>query len=231
MERRRDLLVVGLALVTGAMDAVGFLGGGVFASVQTGNLVLFGLGVGSGRDGLVLRAGLAFVGYCVGVAGGGRLTRRAADSPAVWPSRVTVVLSVELALLVAFAVGWELASANPTGTLQASLIVVAGMAMGAQSAAIRAFGVQGLATTYLTGTVTVVVSELAGGRRPAHVGRDLGILGAVVMGAVAAGVVLTTVPRAAMLIPLAVLTGVVVSARVAFGARDASDPGTSRASQ
>jgi uncharacterized membrane protein YoaK (UPF0700 family) len=217
VERRRDFLVTGLAVATGAMDAIGFLGlGGVFASVMTGNMVLFGLGAGNRTGGLALRAGLAIVGYIVGVAGGSRLGRRIGESAAVWPGRVTVVLFVELSVLVGFAIGWELAGASPAGASQGLLIVIASLAMGMQSAGIRELGVQGLSTTYLTGTLTVVVSDLAGRRRPVGAGRDFGILLALVLGAATTGVVVTEVPRAAPAFPLAVVTAVIIGAIATF---------------
>ncbi|MCU1379269.1 MAG: hypothetical protein JWN29_2252 [Acidimicrobiales bacterium] len=221
MERHRDLLVAGLAMATGAMDAIGFLGlGGVFTSVMTGNMVLLGLGVGDRRGGLVLRAGLALVGYIVGVVAGSQLARRIGGSPGVWPGRVTVVLLFELVVMLGFATGWELAGARPGGAPQALLIVAASLAMGMQSADIRELGVQGLSTTYLTGTLTATVSDLARGRRSAGTGRDVGILLALVLGAAVGGVLVTEVPRAAPAFPLAVLTAVIVVAAATFGKRE-----------
>ena len=43
------MLVVVLAFTSGFIDALSFLGLGVFASVQTGNTVLLGLAIGSGK--------------------------------------------------------------------------------------------------------------------------------------------------------------------------------------
>ena len=45
----RNMLVVVLAFTSGFIDALSFLGLGVFASVQTGNTVLLGLAIGSGK--------------------------------------------------------------------------------------------------------------------------------------------------------------------------------------
>jgi uncharacterized membrane protein YoaK (UPF0700 family) len=217
VERRRDYLLTALALATGAMDAIAFLGlGGVFTSVMTGNMVLFGLGAGNRDGGLVARAGLALIGYVVGVAAGTRQTPSGDGVPGVWPGRATVLLFVELVVLVGFSIGWELAGGRPAGAAQGCLIFIAALALGIQSASMRALGVTGLSTTYLTGTLTTVVSELVDRRRPAGVARDLGILFALVAGAAIAGVVVNEVPRAAPAFPLAVLTAVIVGARVTF---------------
>lgn len=221
MERRRDVLVVGLAFATGAMDAIGVLGlGGVFTSVMTGNLVVLGLGLGDLDGGRALRAGLAVAGYIGGVGAGSALARRVGGAGVVWPGRVTMVLGVELAVLVGFTGGWELAGADPEGTTQAVLVVVAAAAMGMQSAGVRELGVQGLSTTYLTGTLTALVSDVVHRQRSPHSDRSLGILLALVLGAAAGGLLVSEVPGAAPALPLAVLAAVVAVALVSFELRD-----------
>ena len=214
MERRRDFLVPGLALATGAMDAISFLGlGGVFTSVMTGNMVLLGIGAGGRNGGLVVRAGVALLGYIAGVAAGSRLARGIGGAAQVWPRRVTVVLAVELVVILGFTSGWELTGADADGASRVFLIVAASVAMGMQSASIRELGVPGLSTTYLTGTLTATVSDLARGGRSPGTGRDLAILAAIVLGAAAGGVLVTEVPRAAPAFPLAVVTVVIIVAR------------------
>ncbi len=72
-------------------------------------------------------------------------------------------------------------------------------------------GVPGLSTTYLTGTLTVMVGDLVQpGRSSANLRRSLPILLAVVAGAAAGGALVTNAPRAAPAVPLAVLVAVVV---------------------
>ena len=62
--RRHHVLVILLAVTSGALDALGFLGlGGVFASVMTGNLVLLGLGAGTRHGTLAVHAVTAIAGY------------------------------------------------------------------------------------------------------------------------------------------------------------------------
>ena len=107
--RRRDALVVALAMATGGMDAIGFIAlGGVFASVMTGNLVLLGVSVGHRNGSLAAHVGVALAGYIMGVAAGALVAGRPDGRRSTWPARVTAALLVELALIVGFTVGWEL---------------------------------------------------------------------------------------------------------------------------
>jgi uncharacterized membrane protein YoaK (UPF0700 family) len=76
-----------------------------------------------------------------------------------------------------------------------------------------------MSTTYLTGTLTAVVAELATRDRKPGVARSLGVLAAIVSGAAAGGVVAERAPAwlpAVILAPLAV----VVIASVTFEMAD-----------
>jgi uncharacterized membrane protein YoaK (UPF0700 family) len=89
--------------------------------------------------------------------------------------------------------------------------------MGIQSAAVRELG--GMSTTYLTGTLTAVVAELATRDRQPGLARSIGVLAAIVSGATAGGLVAEHTPAwlpAVILAPLAV----VVAASVTFEMAD-----------
>src|SRR5256885_8370370 len=76
--------------------------------------------------------------------------------------------------------------------------------MGIQSAAVRELG--GMSTTYLTGTLTAVITELATRDRKPGLARSLGVLAAVVSGAVGGGLVAEHAPAwlpAGLFAPLA----------------------------
>jgi uncharacterized membrane protein YoaK (UPF0700 family) len=74
---------------------------------------------------------------------------------------------VELVALIGFLVCWELTLADrPHGT-RLSLLMVLAFALGVQSSAIQRFGVPGLSSTYLTGTLTTLIGGVAA-RRPAR---------------------------------------------------------------
>jgi uncharacterized membrane protein YoaK (UPF0700 family) len=219
MERRRDLLMAVLALGTGAMDAICFLGvGGAFTSVMTGNMVLLGIGAGDRNGALALRSGFALVGYIGGTAAGSRLARRTGGAAVVWPRHVTLALGFEMAVMVAFAIWFEVADGRPTGGTQVSLMVLGALAMGVQSAAIRELRVHDLSTTYLTGTLTAMVGDLVQpGRSWATVRRSLPILLGLIAGAVVGGALVTEAPRAAPALPLAALAAVIAVTPAWFG--------------
>jgi uncharacterized membrane protein YoaK (UPF0700 family) len=200
-----------LAVVSGATDAIGFLGlGGVFTSVMTGNMVLLGLGAGTGDWSLVTHAGLAIAAFVLGCVVGVRTagTSRAGDP--VWPAAVTRALAIELAVLVLFAIGWEAAGGHPRlESLQLALLALNAVALGIQSSATQRFGVSGLSTTYLTGTLTSVVIRLTSGGSLRAAAHSLRILTALIVGAGVGGVLTVEAPRCAPLIQLLGVGGVV----------------------
>ena len=200
----RDALVVLLTLTTGAVDATSFLAlGNVFSSVITGNMVLLGVAAGAARPALAVHSSVALAGYIAGVAIGAPIARDEDAHGRTWPPGVTITLVVELGVLTAFTIAWELAGAAPHGTLQLALVVVLAVAMGLQAAAVRRLGQ--MSTTYLTGTLTGLVAGLVTGSKPDGMQRSLGVLAAIVIGAIAASVLVKTVPAlvpAMVLLPL-----------------------------
>jgi uncharacterized membrane protein YoaK (UPF0700 family) len=214
MLRRRELLVVALAVLSGATDAIGFLAlGGAFTSVMTGNMVLLGIGIGQHDGSLVLHAAAALVAFAAGVAIGTRIVGQAREGDPVWPPAVTRALTVELALFVLFAIGWEAAGGAPEAELtQLLLLATTAVALGIQSGTILRFGVPGLSSTYLTGTLTSAVARLAGGRPVRDVVGNLKLLAGVIAGAAAGGLLQQEAPRFAPLLQLALLVAVLVGA-------------------
>jgi uncharacterized membrane protein YoaK (UPF0700 family) len=185
-EAVRDVRVVLLTLTTGAVDAVTFLLlGKVFSSVITGNLVLLGVSAATARSSEALHSGVALAGYAAGVAVGAPLAARGEDDGVSWPRSVTVTLAAELCVLAAFCVGWELSGGRPRDGALLVLLILATSAMGMQSAATRRLGQ--MSSTYLTSTLTGVVAALATGKLPDALGRSLGVLAAIVVGAVSGG--------------------------------------------
>src|SRR6202045_572321 len=65
------LIAITLTFGSGAMDVASFTKlGGVFASVMTGNIVLWGLAAARGSVSLASHTAVAIAGYIAGVAGG-----------------------------------------------------------------------------------------------------------------------------------------------------------------
>jgi uncharacterized membrane protein YoaK (UPF0700 family) len=199
--RNRDVLLVVLTLTTGAVDAVSFLRlGKVFSSVITGNLALLGVAGGRQDPTLALNAGLALAGYAFGVLAGGAVAGTPEPGQPVWPAAVTRTLAVESVVLAAFSGEWLADGGHPSGASRIALLLLAATAMGLQSTAVRRLGQ--MSTTYLTSTLTGILTALALRRWPEAWRRSTGILLTAVIGA-ALGVLAAT--RSPLWVPAAVL--------------------------
>jgi uncharacterized membrane protein YoaK (UPF0700 family) len=213
--RRRDLLVVLLTFVSGYTDGVGFLAlGGAFTSVMTGNMVLLGLSAGQGDGEGVGRALGAILAFIAGAALGGRVAGVPVKQDPVWPRPVNRALVLELAMLAASAVGWFVTVGSPDTAVQLGLLLVAAAALGVQSSTVQRFGVSGLSTTYLTGTLTSAVIHLVAHRTARGSERNWKLIGALVLGAAAAA---GMVELARPAVPVPQLVGLAVV--LALGAR------------
>ncbi len=214
------LAVIALTFGSGAMDVACFTRvGGVFASVMTGNIVLWGLAVARGSLALFSHATVSLAGYVVGVIGGTRiaygLRSSSGEEGGVWPGHVTWALRAELVLLAGFAVGWEVSGGQPTGWPQYCLLAVAAAAMGVQAAAARDMGLAEVTTTYLTGTLTALVGSLAHpDKETPHRYRRFGVLSGLAAGACLSGLLIATAADVMPVLPLAgLVTALVVAAR------------------
>jgi uncharacterized membrane protein YoaK (UPF0700 family) len=98
--------------------------------------------------------------------------------------------------------------------------------MGLQSVVMRRSSGNSVSTTYLTGTLTGLVSALAGGGPLREELTGAGVLAAALGGAALSGVVLTAWPSWAPVVPLLALGGVlVVGRRLTTPAAGTPDPG------
>jgi uncharacterized membrane protein YoaK (UPF0700 family) len=209
-----------LTLVAGSVDAVSYLGlGRVFTANMTGNLVLLGLAIGQGQALEALRSVVAFVGFAAGAGVGGWVVG-GGQGGEHWPSRVTLVLGVELVLLAGFEVAWLLAGPDASSGELEVLIALSSAAMGMQSVAGRRLAVAGVTTTYVTGTLVTLMAELAAlARRQPGAGRWVGVLLALGVGATVGTILMGQARPLAPLLPVLVLGGVVTIAAAAFPAR------------
>ena len=210
--RSRDILLLLLAVTTGASDATAFERlGHAFASVITGNLVLLGVGGARGDGQLALFAGCALAGYAIGVIIAAPRRGEHADQGADWPVHATNALIIDLGFLIAFAIGWELTSGRPAHTMQFVLLSIAGAAMGAQSTAVRRLGQ--LSTTYLTSTLTGLLEALATWRLSGGHLRSIGIIAMAVLGAAAGTALVVYARRLLPLLQLGPLVIVILASR------------------
>lgn len=157
----RDLFVVVLAAVSGYVDAVSYLGlEQVFTANMTGNTVLLGLAVGAGDLDAALRSGVALMGYIIGVVLGVAIVHEH-EKGMVWPAEVTRALALECIVLLALAAGGIRLAEGGGDNLLMILITFSAIAMGIQSVAVRPLSIPGITTTYITGTWTSLVTEVA----------------------------------------------------------------------
>jgi uncharacterized membrane protein YoaK (UPF0700 family) len=222
-QERIVLAAILLTIGTGGTDVTSFTRlGGVFTSVMTANIVLFGLSIVTKSGLLAGHTALSVACYVLGVAAGARLTGlRARDREALreqaWPPMVTVTLAAELVLLGGLVAGWEVSGGHPAGASQYLLQAVAAVAMGMQSAAVRGLGAGNFSTTYLTGQLTGVVTRLVTPGVPSWPGwRQVGPLLALVTGGVLGGVVIAAAPAVLPVIIFLPLCLVVASAMLAL---------------
>lgn len=153
----RDAMVLVLTWAAAGVDAISYIGlSHVFTANMTGNTVLLGLAIGQGQGLAALRSIVALVGFAFGAALGAILVE-IGPQHTDWPVAVTRAVTVEGIALGLFALGWHLGARS--GGMLYSLITLSAVAMGIQSAAIRHLKVPGVATTYITGTLTSMVAE------------------------------------------------------------------------
>jgi uncharacterized membrane protein YoaK (UPF0700 family) len=212
--RHRHTLVVLLTFVTGSADALGFLAlGGAFSSVMTGNMVLFGLAAGRADGALALTSGLAILSFAVGVLVGAHVAGVARSDDPVWPRRVTVALLVELTVFTAYAVVWELTLDHRQDGVRLAMLLVSAVALGIQSSAVQRFGVSGLSSTYLTGTLTSLIGDVAARAAWEVLRPRVEVLLALMAGACAGAVLTTRLPAAAPALLLVPLCAVLLASR------------------
>ena len=155
-ERGRDHRLLALAFAAGSVDAVVYLGlGHAFPANMTGNTVLLGIATAHGDATDALRSAVALGGFSIGVMLGVLLlasTRR-------WPANAAGALIGQTVVLAAILSAW-LVVGSPPATIRYALLGAGGIAMGLQSAAVRAAHTGGIATTYITGTLTNALGAL-----------------------------------------------------------------------
>jgi uncharacterized membrane protein YoaK (UPF0700 family) len=200
-----------LAAAAGCLDAVCVTRlGGVFASVITGNLIQLGRAVATVDGRLAADATAAVGSYALGVAAGTVSLRRCR---AGWRWRTSIVAAAEAVLLTGVAAGWLATGAHPGRSSGLLILGLAAAAMGVQSTVTISSGVRGASTTYLTGTLTSVVSTVVTDpHRFAAAAGGAARLAALLCGAIVGALVLRVATLWALALPAALVTAVVVVA-------------------
>jgi uncharacterized membrane protein YoaK (UPF0700 family) len=152
-----------LTVVTGALDAVGYLGlDRVFTGNMTGNVVILGMGIAAEDDLPVAGPLIALFGYVVGAAVAGRLVQRGERG---WGPAVTATLGTNAALLAAVATALLLVPTHGESLGGIAAAATIAVAMGAQASVARFLAVTDMTTVVVTSTITSYASEtlFAGG--------------------------------------------------------------------
>jgi uncharacterized membrane protein YoaK (UPF0700 family) len=217
----RDGMLLVLAWGAGIMDAVAYLGLGVFTTMMTGNTALLAFAIGRGERAAIVSAGLALAAFSAGAAIGALIAGRR-RSGGEWPSVVTEALACEGILLGVLAVVWHVAGPAPATGAAGLLILCSGLAMGVQAAAVRYLGVPGVSTTYITSTLANLSAELVGWMRPGEGGRAqrvrllAGVFLAYGLGALVGGVLQSRASTLVIWLPLISVVVVVLNALLRY---------------
>jgi uncharacterized membrane protein YoaK (UPF0700 family) len=142
----------------GSVDAITYLSARVFTANMTGNAVLLGISAGQGKGKAAASSLIALVAFVGGVMLGALVVGEGDTSTASNDVRRAVWL--ETFFLVVFAIVCFAPAYWQSRLTVLLLIVSSGLAMGVQSAAVRRLKLPGIATTYITGTITSLFSGL-----------------------------------------------------------------------
>ncbi len=200
MSRTRAALIV-LSFGSGATDAFAFLSlGGVFTANMTGNLVLVGLLPRAHYLDTLLCSATALATFAVALYAGFR-TRLPA------PALLAITAAIQLAVLV----GWQLAGGHAGLGLQCLFIALATASLALQTVVGRGLSAHsGLSTTFVTGTLTGLVQDIAD-RRPGTRALRAGAIAALVVGAFAGGACILASHRLGPVLPvLAILSALLL---------------------
>jgi uncharacterized membrane protein YoaK (UPF0700 family) len=150
------VLLVGLTVVTGLVDAFSYLSlAHVFVANMTGNVVFLGFGLAGVGDIAIVASLVAILAFMLGAATGGRAAVRQA------PHRgqlLAAAAATQAGLVGGAAVVAETAGVRGS-TARLTLVGLLAVAMGGQNAIARRLAVPDLTTTVLTLTVTGLVAD------------------------------------------------------------------------
>jgi uncharacterized membrane protein YoaK (UPF0700 family) len=146
-----------LTWTAGTLDGLSYLSGHVFTANMTGNTVLLSLHVVQGQFGPFLHNLTSLAAFSAGCMVGAFIFN---ETTRLRTARNLVLSArIEFPMLLAFGVLW-LANQR-THTLGYATIVIAALALGIQSVAVRRLKIHGVVTTFISGTVTEAATGAA----------------------------------------------------------------------
>lgn len=190
-EKFRLMLMMALTLVTGVVDAVGYLAlDRVFTGNMTGNVVILAMALAGAPNLPALGPLVALGAFLLGAAVAGFTLQ---SSPQGWNRRVTLLLTagcIALTGTAAVSLIVEDVGRQSIGVIVAAVIA---MHMGSQALIARHLGVRDMTTVVITSTMTSLAGEsLVGKQRPRLLNRRLGAVLAMFAGAAIGAILLQT---------------------------------------
>ncbi|MGH7120399.1 MAG: YoaK family protein [Acetobacteraceae bacterium] len=205
-----DLCMLLLGAAAGITDVIGYTKlGQVLPSAMTGNTALLGLALGQDRLVAASRSIAALLGF---VAGGGVASFMLGEERP-GPAASIRVLAVEMVALAMFAAIWIATAPAFGGAALYTMIVLAAVGMGMQSALARRIDLPGITTVVFTSTLTAIVGALAGAIRkrdpllPAAIRRQLSALAVYIAAAIVAGFAVWQGSEIVCALPFAAVAG------------------------
>jgi uncharacterized membrane protein YoaK (UPF0700 family) len=225
--RARDLLLDALTAASGAVDAISFLAlGKVFSAFMTGNVAFLGMRIAGAAAPDAMAVLLSIAAFTVGVYLSTRIAQLRAAA-GTWPSCATLALGGSLIAHAVFVGLWLLSNGQPSPDTARVLLALWALAMGMQSAAIRALHVDGVFTTAATATIIYLAGDLSDWPTTGAERRRLaGVLVSLFLGATAGSLLLIHARLLAPVLPLAITSAVVATAAIVFRARTTSPAST-----
>ncbi|GAA3666375.1 YoaK family protein [Arthrobacter ginkgonis] len=154
--RMRLSLMMALTFVTGALDAVGYLGlDRIFTGNMTGNIVILGMAAAGGNGLPVLGPALALVAFVLGAAVAGAVLKRRSSG---WNVRVTVLLGIGTVMLSVAGVVLTQTDTHPEWIRVAMACAIA-VQMGSQALIARFLAVKDMTTVVVTSTLASLAGE------------------------------------------------------------------------
>jgi uncharacterized membrane protein YoaK (UPF0700 family) len=204
----RTLVV--LTAVTGAVDAVAYLGlGQVFTAFMTGNILFLGFALAGGVGLSPIGSGTALAGFAVGAVAGSRLGAALSARRRRWLFASATLAAALLVAAALTAIGLRPAGQDPE-TRHYIVTALIALAMGLRSATMWRLGAV-LNTTLVTGTLVTLIrhSGLGGGTGdPGQRYRAAGLLAVCVGAAVGAALLRLSMTLALLLAAAGVLGGI-----------------------
>jgi uncharacterized membrane protein YoaK (UPF0700 family) len=213
----RDWLLIALTFASGAIDAISYFGlGKVFSAFMTGNIVFLGFALANAGEPNLVPVICALAFFTIGSLVGARIALPLPQQRGLWHWRVSLTLAIAAAVEAGGLAVWMANAGQPAGQAINVLVSLFSLAMGLQTAAVRAFGVPGVFTTAATFTLVALAGDFAGPRPKAETLRLTGVLLGLVAGATAGAWLFLRAASYAPLLPL-VVTVLVLLAGMGLG--------------